>query len=89
MSKDLELNLGTYRGRDYLLRGEAIPGLNDPEEFAVVLYYKDANSEENVQIARVDMAHGYTHIDRLYKRGEPKDPVDWDFWEAMNQLERN
>jgi len=65
--------LGRYRDRPYFLSLRAEPGVNDPEEFAVVLYY-DTTAGERVQVARIDTDHGYTHIDRLYRRDESKDP---------------
>lgn len=77
--------LGRYRGRPYFLSLRAEPGVNDPEEFAVVLYY-DTTEGERVQVARIDTDHGYTHIDRLYRRDEPKDPVDLDFFGAWDHV---
>lgn len=83
----LELELGEYRHEVYFLVGRARPSLNEPEEFAVTVYYNDEQAEENVEIVRIDTAHGYTHIDRLYRRDEPKEPIDVGFWEAIGKLE--
>jgi hypothetical protein len=55
----------------------------------VTLYYNDANSEENVQIAKIDNSHGYVHFGRLYRRDEPKDEMDLTFWEAVEHIEGN
>jgi len=35
--------------------------------------------------------HGarYTHIDRLYRRDEPKEALEIGFWEAIETLEEN
>lgn len=83
----LELELGEYRDEVYFLAGRARPGLNEPEEFAVTVYYNDERTEENVEIVRIDTAHGYTHIDRLYRRDEPKEALDVGFWEGIETLE--
>ena len=82
-------DLGTYRSRRYFLGRRAEPNEQAPEEFAVVVYYRDAETKENVEVARVDTAHGYTHFDRLYRRDEKKDPVDWTYWEAVEELIEN
>lgn len=89
MTESITNELGSHRGRDYFLHIRATPGFNDPADFAVVIYYKDASSEETIEVAKVDQAHGYTHFDRLYRRGEPKDRVDWGIWEAAEQLREN
>lgn len=88
MAASLEEKVGEYRGRNYFVLVRATPDFNTPEDFAVVLYY-ESDPGENVQIARIDTEHGYTHFDRLYKRGGPKDPVDMDLWEAWSHLESN
>lgn len=81
--------LGTYDGRPYFLSVRADPDFDDPEEFAVVCYYDDPETEEQVQVARIDTAHGYVHFDRLYRRGRPKDRVDLGLWEAVATMRRN
>ena len=40
-------------------------------------------------VARIDTEHGYTHFDRLYRRDQPKDPIDLDFWAAWAHMEAN
>lgn len=80
--------LGPYRDEVYYRSLRAEPRLNDPEEFAVVLF-RDTTDGEKVQIARIDTEHGYPHFDRLYRRDQVKDPVDMDFWDAWNHLEAN
>jgi hypothetical protein len=89
MTKSIDRDLGTYKEREYFLRIRATPDFNDPEDFAVVVYYNDASRRTREVIARVDTAHGYTHFDRLYRRDEPKDPVDWGIWEAADTLGSN
>jgi hypothetical protein len=37
-------------------------------------------------VARIDTDHGYTHVDRLYRRDESKERVDLDFFEAWDRL---
>ncbi len=88
MTVTQEERVGTYRGRPYFVRIRVTPGFNTPEEFAVVCYY-ESRMGENVQIARIDTEHGYTHFDRLYRRDEPKEPVEMDFWEAWTRMRNN
>jgi hypothetical protein len=80
--------LGPYREKVYYLYLRAEPGLNDPEEFAVVLF-RDTADGENVQIARIDTEHGYTHFDRLYRRDQAKNPIDVGYWAAWDHMEAN
>lgn len=82
-----EYLLGEYDGRPYFLAARARPSLEEPDEFAVTVYYNDPTTETSVTVARIDTAHGYTHFDRLYRRDEPKHPEDDDFWEAIERLE--
>jgi len=89
MSKQYTTDLGSYRGQQYFLRVRATPNFDTPDDFAVVIFYKDATAGENVQIVRVDQAHGFTHIDKLYRRDAPKERVDWGIWEAVEQLKSN
>ena len=89
MTKTYTVDLGSYHGREYLLRVRATPNFDTPDDFAVVLFYKDPKAEDNLQIVRVDQAHGFTHIDRLYRDGDPKERVDWGLWEAVEQLKSN
>ncbi|WP_435065162.1 DUF7718 family protein [Halobaculum sp. EA56] len=82
-----EYRLGRYADREYFLSARARPGFEDPEEFAVVVHYNDPTTDESVQVARVDTAHGHVHIDRLYRRGRPKDELDLNFWDAVEFVE--
>lgn len=84
-----EYRLGEREERVYLLSARARPGFDNPQEFAVTVHYNDIRSETNVEIARVDTAHGYVHFDRLYRRDEPKEQLDLGFWEAVERLEEN
>lgn len=88
MSDTLETQLGSYHGREYRLMVRATPSFNDPEEFAVVVFFTDSEGE-SFQIARIDTEHDHVHFDRLYKRGQPKDPVDMDLWDAWSHLQDN
>lgn len=89
MTERLTDELETYRGRKYFMEIRADPGFNTPEDFAVVVYYRDAEASENRQIARVDTSHGFTHFDKVYRRDEPKEEVDGGLWEAVRQLQEN
>lgn len=84
-----EYELGTYDDRPYFLVARATPGFNDPAEFAVVVGYNDPETDEHIQVARIDTAHGYVHFDKLYRRDEPKERLDVDFWTAVERLEQN
>lgn len=83
-----EYQLGEHEGRVYFLVARARPDLDDPEEFGVTVRYNDPVTGESIQIARIDTAHGYTHFDRLYRRDEPKEELDLDFWEQIVTGER-
>jgi hypothetical protein len=89
MTETVTYDLGRYRSRTYILHGEDSSPHAPSDDFVVTVYYRDEERDENVEIARVDTAHGFTHFDRLYRRGEPKERVEWDFWEAMDHLDRN
>lgn len=84
-----EYQLGEHEGRVYFLVARARPDLDDPEGFGVTVRYNDPVTGESIQIARIDTSHGYTHFDRLYRRDEPKEELDLDFWEAIELLEEN
>lgn len=79
--------LGERNGRIYFIAARTRPGFDAPDEFAVSVYYNDPDTRSHVEIARIDTAHGYTHFDRLYRRDEPKERLDVDFWSAIERLE--
>ena len=82
-----DFELGEYGGQVYFLSARARPDFDAPKEFAATVYYNDTETESNVEIARIDTAHGRTHFDKLYRRNEPKEPLDVDFWTAIERLE--
>ncbi len=66
------------------------PSYDNPESFAVTMYYKSAEKGESIQIVRIDNCHGYSHIDELYKGTDDRKPeVELNVWEAANYLENN
>ena len=81
--------LGHYQGYPYFLTVRAKPSFDQPREFAVVVQYDDPETESNPEVARIDTAHGYTHFDKLYRRDQPKEPLDVDLWDAIGRLENN
>lgn len=89
MTDPIKIDLGTWKGRIYWLRARAEPDYNNPNWFMATVYHEGQNTGENIQVARVDCSHNYTHFDRLYKRSEPKDPVSWDLWKAIDELKQN
>ncbi|ESP88011.1 DUF7718 family protein [Candidatus Halobonum tyrrellensis] len=84
-----EYRLGRYAGHEYFLTASARPGFDDPAEFAVVVHYNDVETSESVQVVRIDTAHGFVHIDRLYRRDQPKDELDLGFWDAVEYAEEH
>jgi hypothetical protein len=68
------IDLGEYRGDDYFLVGFVEPepgGSFNPDEDADnygVQVSRSSSSplEDNRQIVRMDTAHGYPHLDKLY-----------------------
>lgn len=88
MAQEYGYKLGSFRDHEFSLRVSASPSLDDVKEFAVIVYYS-LSTGETVEIARVDTAHGYTHFDRIYRRDQPKDPVDWNWQEAEDELREN
>lgn len=89
MSKELTYLLGRWNGRPYFLVLRATPHFEEVCSFAVVVYYNDPLSEKQVEIARIDTAHGFTHFDKLYRRDRPKDPVEFGPWEAVEHFDAN
>lgn len=65
------------------------PNFDEIESFAVVVYYRIPAEGRTVQIARIDTSHGFVHFDRLYRREQPKDPIEVDVWEAAELLATN
>ncbi len=78
--------LDTYAGRPYFLAIRGNPDLESPDDFGVTVYYKDAESMERIDVARIDTAHGYVHLDKLFLEGEPKEKMDVDLWKAVDHL---
>lgn len=89
MTRKLTYFLGEREDRPYFLVVRATPHFEQAEEFAVVVYYNDPMSEQRVEIARIDTAHGFTRFDKLYRRDRPKEPLDLEFWAAVDLLDSN
>lgn len=81
--------LGYFENRAYFLTVRATPSLNQPREFAVVLHYRDPEVDSEVEIARIDTAHGNVHFDKLYRRDQPKESLDVGLWDAIARLRNN
>lgn len=88
MAQEYSYKLGSFREYQFSLQVSASPSLEETEDFAVAIYYS-LPTGENKQIARVDTAHGFAHFDRLYRRDQPKDAVDWSWQEAEDELREN
>jgi len=82
--------LGVFRGRTYYLTIRVSPNFDRIRDFAAVVHFSVAGEpERQIQIARIDTSHGYTHFDRLYRRDQPKERLDVDVWEAVALLHAN
>lgn len=82
------IDLGTYRGDVYFLKGfvepEPSPGEHydpgrDADGYGVVLVKKGADPlGENEQIVRMDTSHGQPHLDKVYLPADAdEDRKDW------------
>lgn len=70
------IDLGRYRGNDYFLKGFVEPDpsvreVDDPDEDAdnygvALVQAEDGQTDANVQIVRMDTAHGQPHMDLEY-----------------------
>lgn len=89
MAREATWELGTYGERVYQLTIRVVPNYDVVEAFSVVVHYRDPRTDSGVQVARIDTSHGYPHVDRLYRRDQPKEPLDVDVWEAAERLEAN
>jgi len=89
MTDEYTESLGCYEGNLYFLTVWAKPNFDRPVEFAVVVHYDYASANSNEEIARIDTAHGRTHFDKLYRRGQPKECLDVGLWEAVARLREN
>lgn len=81
--------LGEFDGTEYLLTVRASPDERNVEDFAVTVHYNDSTEDRGVNVVRIDNAHGSVHIDKLYRRGQPKEAVDMTPWEAEAHLVEN
>lgn len=88
MTSEYRIDLGRYRANDYFLAIRGTPSINSPSDFSVSVAYENDDGE-NITVARVDTSHGFVHFDRLYRRDEPKEEVDWSLDEAVYHLREN
>lgn len=90
MAEHVTKLLGTRGGQDYHLTIRVSPSFNHVTDFAVVVHRSPTDTAgREIQIARIDTAHGRTHFDSLYRRGQPKERIEVDVWEAAALLEAN
>lgn len=87
MQRTIELD--EYRGRQYFLAIRGEPDLESPDSFSATVYFNDAEQEERVEVARIDSAHGFVHLDKLYAEEEQKEQVEMGVWEAAERLIEN
>ncbi|WP_449272270.1 DUF7718 family protein [Halorussus ruber] len=80
------IDLGSYRGRQYQLRYRGDPTLTEPDDFAVVVLFVNPRTGDHVEVVRIDNSDGFTHMDCLYRRDEPKRELDLGMWEAVEKL---
>lgn len=89
MDRFYNYKLGTYAEREYVLSVNGAPSIDNVEEFAVTVHFYDETTEETVEIARIDTAHGEAHFDKLFRRDQPKEPLDVNYLEAEELLREN
>ena len=89
MSRELTYLLGERHDRPYFLVARATPDFERVDDFAVVVYYNQPATEQRIEIARIDTAHGFTHFDKLYRRDQPKEPVSLELWDAVELMDAN
>ncbi|WP_049969413.1 DUF7718 family protein [Haladaptatus cibarius] len=62
---------------------------NHVSDFAVTIHNNDDETESEVQVARIDTAHGVTHFDKLFRPDEPKASFDGTICDAIDRLTDN
>ncbi|WP_435155566.1 DUF7718 family protein [Haladaptatus sp. DFWS20] len=81
--------LGHYENRPYFLTVRVSPNFNHITDFAVTVHYNDSEIENEVQIARIDTAHGFMHLDKFFRPNEPKATFNGTIWDAIDRLSDN
>jgi hypothetical protein len=81
--------LGPHAGHLHLLKRRASPSQNNPSEFAVVLLYKEGETETRHEIARIDNKHDGrrvdTHIHRLWLDTPDREyRKGWGMWRSYD-----
>lgn len=89
METPIEYELGVYGSRRYFLWAHAEPDYDRPDDFVANVHYETASTYANVEIARIDTAHGFTHFHQLYREHQPTVPFDGGLWDAMEHLGEN
>lgn len=89
MPKNTEL-LGKFKESLYSVTRSVKPSFHDVEKFSISIHFTDPDNLEQVEIVRIDNSHGYVHIDKLFKEGDPKEELpNLDAFSAYNYLKNN
>ena len=83
------LNLPPHRGRDFFATVFVEPApadfdsfdlSNDPEQWGMSVHFQpDDQYASQVEVARIDTAHGEPHFDRLYEPDQRKEWLGQDY----------
>jgi hypothetical protein len=88
-----KIRLGKYQGEVYVMSVRPKPSkIEDTKavsDFAISIFFK--KNGETHQVVRIDDAHGYVHMDRLYSERDDikQDMSELDFWASMDYLMQN
>ena len=101
MHKLRTLTLPPHRGRDFFAtifvepdpaESESFTVPGDAEQWGMSIHFQpDDPYESQVEVARIDTAHGEPHFDRLYEPGQRKEWLgqSYTYHDAQNDLLSN
>jgi len=94
MPETAKYDLGELEGIKYTLFVQVNPSWDNPEKFVATIFYRKFEpkqlAETKIEVVRIDnKAHGTVHMDKLYEKGEPKEKLEMDFYEAWTHLKQN
>ena len=83
--------LGEYKARKYTLFAKAVPSFNEIQKFAVNIRYRNIETQENIEIVRIDNYHAPVHIHKKYldQTGYEELEENPGFYKAWSRLQNN
>lgn len=82
--------LGRYQGRFYTITRKVSPSFQHIEEFSITVHFTDPETMKEIEVVRIDNAHGTVHMDCLFEEGTPKNPMpEMDAFSAYDYLKDN